>query len=130
MIKRTVFFGLSLAVFALSAQAQDVAGKWSGSIDAQGVPFALVFEFTVAGAELTGALMNEFIGSVPISEGMVDGDEVSFKLSIDMGPGGSLTINYTGVVEGDELKLTSTFEGGAPPGMPAEQTLVLMRAKE
>lgn len=129
MTIRKVLAGLTLAFLALSAQAQDVAGKWMGSVDAQGVPFELVFEFTVAGAELTGALMNEFIGEIPISDGMVDGDEISFKLNIDMGPGGSMTINYTGVVNGNELELTSTFEGGGPPGTPDEQMIKLMRAE-
>jgi hypothetical protein len=129
MTKRKVSGGLTLAFLALSAQAQDVAGKWMGSVDAQGVPFELVFEFTVAGAELTGALMNEFIGEIPISDGMVDGDEISFKLNIDMGPAGAMTINYAGVVKGNELELTSTFEGGAPPGAPAEQMIKLMRTE-
>lgn len=129
MTNRRVLGGLILAFIALSAQAQNVGGKWMGSVDAQGVPFELVFEFTVAGAELTGALMNEFIGEIPISDGMVDGDEISFKLNIDMGPAGAMTINYTGVVNGNELELTSTFEGGAPPGTPEEQMIKLMRAE-
>jgi hypothetical protein len=121
---------LALAALALPAAAQEVAGKWSGNVDTPQGPFPLTFDFAVMGAELTGALLNDFIGQIPISEGMVDGNEISFKLSIEMGPGASMTISYTGVVEGDELELTSTFEGGAPPGSgPEEQTMTLMRAE-
>ena len=67
-----------------------------------------------AAGKLTGALHNEFIGSVPLQDGMLDGNKVAFKVTF-AGPEGSMTINYTGAVNGDELALTSKFEG-APPG--------------
>jgi hypothetical protein len=40
-----------------------------------------------------------------------------------------MTINYKGMVKGDELALTSTFEGTPPGGGPAEQNLTATRAK-
>jgi hypothetical protein len=126
---RSLLASLVLAVLALPAAAQDVAGKWSGNVDTPQGPFALTFDFAVMGAELTGALLNDFIGQIPISEGMVDGDAISFKLNIDMGPNGAMTINYTGVVDGDELTLTSTFEGAPPGDGPAEQMMTLTRAE-
>ena len=121
---------VTLAVLALPAAAQDVAGKWMGSVDTQGVPFELAFQFAVNGNELSGSMSNDFIGMIPITEGMISGAEVSFKLSIDGGPGGAMVISYKGMIEGDELKLTSTFEGGAAPGGgPAEQSFTLTRAE-
>ena len=78
---------------------------------------------------LTGAMSNEFMGATPISDGMVDGDNVSFKLTMQGGPGGAMTINYKGMIHGDELHVTSTIEGAPPGGGPAEQTFVATRAK-
>ena len=129
MKARVILSALILAGFASQAGAQEVAGKWMGSVETDFGPFELVFNFAVEGAMLTGAMVNDMMGEVPISDGMVDGDEVSFRISIDGGPGGAMVINYTGMVEGDELKLTSTFEGGAPPGGSAEQTMTLTRAE-
>lgn len=118
-----------LALVAWPAAAQEVAGKWAGSADTEFGPFELVFEFAVEGAVLTGAMINDFIGAIPIMDGMVEGDEIAFTLNID-GGGGAMVINYKGMVEGNELKLMGTFEGGAPPGGgPNEQTLTLTRAE-
>lgn len=118
-----------LAFFAIPAQAQDIDGTWNASVDTPQGAFPLSFEFAAEGDQLTGSMSNEFMGATPITDGVVDGNEVSFKLAIEGGPGGAMTINYTGVVDGDELVLTSSFEGGAPGGGPAEQTLTATRAQ-
>jgi hypothetical protein len=71
----------------------------------------MVFEFAVDGDRLTGTMSNDFVGTTSISDGMVKGDEVSFKLALQGGPNGqAMTIDYKGMVKGDELALTSTFE--------------------
>jgi hypothetical protein len=50
-----------------------------------------------------------------ISEGKIDGDNISFKVSMQMG-GNATTSEYTGTVSGSELKLKITRPGrdGAP----------------
>ncbi len=116
------------AAFAFAAAAQTgAAGKWNGNVNTEQGPFALVFDFSVSGGALTGALVTDFF-SAPISEGTVKGDDVAFKLKIDT-PDASMLISYTGKVVGDEMRLTSKFEGAPPGGGPAEQQLTLMRAK-
>jgi hypothetical protein len=127
---RKLAFAATLALLALPAVAADgVAGKWNASVDSPQGSFAMVFEFAVDGGKLTGSLQNDFIGSIPIQDGMVKGSDVAFKLTIAMdGLPEPLKISYTGTVKGDELALTSKFEG-APPGGPAEQTLTATRAK-
>lgn len=55
-------------------------------------------------------------------------NDLSFKMSIDAGPGGTMQVSFKGTVDGDELTLTSTMEG-APGGGPAEQTFVATRAE-
>lgn len=89
----------------------------------------MVFDFEVDGNTLSGTMSNDFMGSVPIADGMINGNELSFKLSLEFGPGGAMTINYKGMVDGDTMKLTSTFEGAPPGGGPAEQELTATRVQ-
>lgn len=127
MTLRQVLGAGLLAAFAFAAGAQEAAGKWSASIETPQGPFAFQLEFAVAGNTLTGAMTNEFIGSTPISDGTINGKDVAFKIKFD-GPDGSIVVGYTGTVSGDEMKLTSKLEGGAPPGGgPAETTFTAKR---
>ena len=128
---RSLVLGAALALLALPVVAQTgAAGKWNASVDTPNGPFAFVFEFLVdAAGKLTGSMQNEFIGSIPIKDGTIKGNDLSFKLTIDGGPNGAMNISYTGTVKGDNLELKSKFEGAPPGGGPAEQSLVAHRAK-
>lgn len=117
---------LALPIFA----QQGVAGRWNASIDTPQGPFAFAFEFIVdAAGKLTGAMHNELFGATPIKDGVVKGNDVSFKLTFTGAPDGDMTISYTGTVKGDEIALTSKFEGAPPGGGPAEQSFTATRAK-
>ena len=131
MARRHLVVAAAFALFALPLAAQNgVAGKWNATVDTPNGPFMLVFEFIVeAAGKLTGSLQNEFIGSVPIKDGTINGNDITFKLSIEAGPNGAMNIGYKGTVKGDELALTSKFEGEVPGGGPAEQSVTLKRAK-
>ena len=127
---RKLAFAATLALLSVPALADGVAGKWNASVDSPQGPFALTFDFAVDGGKLTGTLQNDFIGSIPITDGTVMGNNVAFKLTIAMdGLPEPLKISYTGTVKGDELALTSKFEGAPPGGGPAEQQLTATRAK-
>jgi hypothetical protein len=127
---RSFVFAAVAALLAFPSVAQDAAGKWNASVDTPNGPFAFVFEFAVdAAGKLTGSMQNEFIGSIPIKDGAIKGNELSFKLTIEGAPDGAITINYNGVVKGDELQLTSKFEGTPPGGGPAESTFTATRQK-
>ena len=117
-----------LAAFALPVAADDIDGKWNASVPTDFGEFLLTFEFLAEGKELKGSMSNDFMGAIPISEGKVEGKEISFKMAIDAG-GPAMSVNFLGVLEGDELELTSTIEGGAPGGGPAEQTMTATRAE-
>ena len=127
-----VLLALAVSTLALPMLAQQgPAGRWNASIDTPQGPFAFTFDFAVdAAGKLTGSMNNEFIGSIPISEGVAKDNDVAFKLSIAGAPDGSvMTINYTGTVKGDELALISKFEGTPPGGGPAETSFTATRAK-
>jgi hypothetical protein len=130
MRTRAFFLGALATLLTLPAAAQTAAGKWNASVDTEFGPFAFVFEFIVdAAGKLTGAMQNEFIGAIPIAEGAIKGNDISFKLTIEGGPEGPMTISYRGTVTGDELALTSKFEGTPPPGGAAETTFTATRQK-
>ena len=118
----------SLALPILAQQG--AAGRWNASVDTPQGPFAFTFEFAVDAGKLTGAMNNEFFGATPIKDGVVDGNNISFKLTFEGAPdGGAMTISYTGTVKGDELAMTSKFEGEVPGGGPAEMSFTATRAK-
>lgn len=120
----------TLALLAVPAMADGIAGKWNASVATDQGPFALVFEFAVDGGKLTGSMSNDFIGAIPIADGTVKGNDIAFKLTINIDGGpGPMNISYTGTVKGDELALKSKFEGAPPGGGPAEQELTATRAK-
>jgi len=54
-------------------------------------------------------------GDVPIADGKVSGDDISFSVTLDFG-GNSVTQKYTGKIAGNEIKFKR--EGG--PGQPIE----------
>ena len=117
---------LALPVFA----QQGAAGRWNASVDTAQGPFAFTFEFAVDAGKLTGTMNNEFFGATPITDGVVNGNAISFKLTFQGAPdGGAMTINYTGTVKGDELAMTSKFQGEVPGGGPAEMSFTATRAK-
>jgi hypothetical protein len=66
-------------------------------------------------------------GSMPISDGKVEGDKISFVVKADMG-GGEMKISHDGTVKGDEIKLNVKMEGG-PEGGPGMGPITLKRSK-
>ena len=109
--------------------AQEVTGKWNSSVTTPQGPMEMVFDLVANGHDLSGTMSNAVMGSVPLSQGMAMGKDVSFKLVMQGGPGGPMTINYKGTVEGDTLNMVSTFEGAPPGGGPASTEMVATRAK-
>ena len=128
---RSFLLGSIVVLLANVAAAQQPAtGKWNAMLDTPGGPFTLVFDLLVdAAGKLTGTLTMDFIGAVPIKDGVAKGNDVSFKLTIEGAPTGPMTIGYRGEVKGDELTLTSKFEGAPPEGAQAEQSFTAKRAK-
>lgn len=116
---RTMRFGC-LAVLALAAAAAaDISGKWTGDVPGRGgdtTPSTFVFK--ADGDKLTGS-MTGAQGEVPLQEGRISGDQVSFATVLDLG-GNSIKILYKGTVGGDQIKMTRQREGG---GQAREFTL-------
>ena len=99
---------LALVLAAAPAFAADIDGKWTGSIDTPGGAMTIAYTFKSEGATLTGSSLGPDGSPLPIKNGKVDGNKISFTQDIDFGQG-PITFNYTGVVSPTELKLHSVF---------------------
>ena len=108
---------LALLLWAAPAMAGDVDGKWSGTVSTPGGDFPVAFEFKADGTKLTGTTMSPEGGSVSIKDGKIDGNKITFGVSLYFG-GMTIDIAYTGVVSPTELKLTADVLG-----MPLEFAL-------
>jgi hypothetical protein len=110
---------LFVAGFAFGA---DVDGKWTGSVPGMdGNPINIQYTFKAEGNTLTGTTKDMEGKDIAIKNGKIDGNNISFTVTFDM-MGQEFTMNYKGVVSGDQIKLTFDMMG-----QPSE--LVLKRAK-
>jgi hypothetical protein len=101
---------LVLTLVAAPAFAADVDGKWAGTISTPGGDFPVNFDFKSDGAKLTGTTMSPDGMSVNIKDGKIEGDKITFGVSLDFG-GMSFDIAYTGVVTPTEMKMTADVAG-------------------
>jgi hypothetical protein len=128
------YAALIMAFTTISAfAATDVTGTWTAVMkgpgggpggDNGGAPGGgMSFTFKQAGTTLTGSMQGPQGEAVAISEGKVDGDKISFKVSFN-----GMTITHEGTVNaaGDEIKLTSKSDQGDFPG--GEMTLTRSKA--
>ncbi len=88
-------------------------------------------DFKSEGEKFSGTISTDMAGQAlppaPISEGVVKGDDITFKLSFAMAPDQpAIIISYKGKLKGDELTLTSVIDMGQGP---QETQLVAHRAK-
>jgi len=117
-----VFF---LALNAASMHAADVSGKWTTDLQMPGGgdSMQIQFVFTADGATLTGSVQGPQGDAMAITDGKIDGDKISFKVSFN-----GMTISHEGTVNaaGDEIKLNSKSDSGDFPGM--EMTLKRVKA--
>lgn len=106
--------GLLLGLLLVSAPAfaAGVDGDWSGSLDTPNGPVEVSYSFKADGATLTGSTTGPDGAKLPIKDGKVAGDNISFTVDVDMG-GNAMTFKYTGVVAADSIALTTDFQGQA-----------------
>lgn len=118
-----------LMALAATALAADITGKWTGEMGGPGGGggFTLTYTFKQDGAKLTGSMVGPQGDPIEIKDGKIEGDKLSFFITFD-GGGTSMKITNEGTIAGDEIKLTSKFEGGDFPG-GGPNVITLKRAK-
>ena len=104
-----------ILAMAMTAAAADVAGKWIAEQESPMGTQQTTFTFTVNGGTLTGTVSGGRGGDSEISEGKVDGDDISFAVVRTMGENEMKTL-YKGKVSGNEIKFTVERQGGGQGG--------------
>jgi hypothetical protein len=97
--------------------AADIDGKWTGQIQGRNGPRTQTLMLKASDNTLTGSIDGGRGGPVEISDGKIDGGNVSFNVVREF-QGNKVTQAYKGTISGNELKLT--VSGGR--GEPAEVT--------
>jgi opacity protein-like surface antigen len=116
-MKKVFVIVVGLLLLAAPAYAADVDGKWTGTVSTPMGDLPVQYEFKADGTNLTGTTLGFDGGSVPIKNGKVDGNKISFTVTFDFG-GMTLDLSYIGVVSTSEIKMTGDFMG-----MPFEFTV-------
>ena len=106
----SLFMMCAVLLAAVPAHAADIDGKWTGSLDTPMGAIMVAFNFKADGPTLTGTTTGPDGGDLAIKNGKIDGDKISFVVSIDFG-GMSLDLNYTGVVKPDTMQMTLDVMG-------------------
>jgi len=97
-----------LVLCPLLSYAADISGQWKGQYRGDHGPAEILFQFQQNGEQLTGKA-----GEVPIQEGKVTGDDVSFAVVGKVGKR-EVRITYTGKLSNDVLELQVVFPGADP----------------
>ena len=129
MAKKLLFVMTILLVVGVVAFAADVSGKYTYEMQGRGGgnPTVVTLTLKAAGSALTGSESRPGRDGnameSPISEGKVDGDSISYKISRDMG-GNTMVTSYKGTVKGDtiELEITRPGRNGGDPPPPVKVT--------
>ena len=101
---------LGLLLWAGVAFAHDVDGKWTGTMNTPNGDVPVAFTFKADGAALNGSTQGPDGMDVKISDGKVDGNNISFTITFDFG-GMPIMLNYKGVVAKDQIKFNIDIFG-------------------
>ena len=109
-LPRFLSAGLMSLLLAGGAFAADVTGKWTAEVPGRGGQLtSSTFTFKVSGEQLTGS-MTGAAGEIPLEDGKVSGDNISFSTTLNFG-GNSIKFLYKGAVQGNSIKFTRQRDG-------------------
>lgn len=102
---------LLLLAFTATASAADIAGTWKGTAETGNGTIERTFVFKVEGDKLTGETSSQMMGKSVITDGKVEGDNVSFTITVKF-QDNEMKLNYKGKVSGDTIKFHVEADGG------------------
>ena len=116
-----IYLALLASLLAVVAWAADPSGKWTFETQGRGGPQTVTLTLKASGGSLTGTLAGGRGGEVNISDGKVNGDDISFNVVREFN-GNQFTTKYTGKVSGDTIKLTIEGPRGGPQEVTAKKS--------
>lgn len=120
MMRRLLLLALASTLLAGLLLAADVSGTWTGMMAFGDNQIPLTYVFKQDGTKLTGTVASPN-GDLPLNDGKVEGDKISFYVMVDMG-GTPTKFTGTGTLKGEEISLETKTTDFAT-------TMTLKRAK-
>lgn len=110
---KTLVLSALVGIFAAAAWAADVTGKWVAQVPGRNGNQEMTMNLKQDGSALTGTISGGR-GDQTISDGKVEGDNVSFVINVEF-QGNKIAQNYKGTVSGSEIKFTREVAGRGNP---------------
>ena len=101
---------IAMLLCTASAFAADVDGKWIGTLATPNGDINIAYEFKADGTALTGSTTGPDGTQLPIKDGKIDGNKITFTVTIAFGDM-SFDMAYSGVVSPEQIALTADFAG-------------------
>lgn len=101
-MKRVLVLMLLLALAALAA---DVTGTWKATAEGPNGTMSRTFVLKAEGSKLTGETTSSLFGKSTITDGKIDGDNLSFTITVKF-QDNEMKLNYKGKVNGNEIRFT------------------------
>jgi len=112
MTKKFILPAVLLLGISGAALAADIDGKWTAEVEGRRGTVTQTLVLKASGSALSGSFEGARGGAVDISDGTIDGNNVSFKVIRDFN-GNQFTQQYQGTLsDAGELKLTVSMGGG------------------
>ncbi len=112
---------LATAVAAFSLWAADATGKWTAEMQGpNGNARTVTMNLKADGSKLTGTVSGGRGGDAEITDGKVDGNDLSFSVVREFN-GNKMTSTYKGKMDGDVIHFNMKMEGGPMGNMPERQ---------
>jgi predicted regulator of Ras-like GTPase activity (Roadblock/LC7/MglB family) len=122
-MKKLITATLVLMLSSVAALAADFTGKWTAEVPSrQGGTMTNTFNLKQDGEKLTGSMSTQ-MGDAEISNGKVEGDNISFDVVRTFNDN-KVTLSYAGKADGaDSIKFTRTIKmaGGDDQGPPPQE---------
>ena len=113
MKRKILWLAVSLLTFTLALWSADISGKWTAQVPGRsGQMREVTFMLKASGEGLTGTMSGRN-GDIPIADGRVSGDNVSFSVTQDRG-GNSVKQTFSGKVTGGEIMFKREGGQGEP----------------
>lgn len=116
MTKRMILPAVLLLGISGAALAADIDGKWTAAVEGRRGTVTQTLILRASGSNLTGSFEGGRGGAVDISDGTLDGNNVSFKVVREFN-GNQFTQQYKGTLsDAGDLSLTVSMGGGGRRG--------------
>jgi hypothetical protein len=100
MTRQVCVLFLGIVLLTAPAFAADVDGRWTGPLETPMGEVPVRFDFKADGDTQTGSMLGMDGNEIPIANGKIEGDQISYTVTLDFGG----------------MSLEMIYKGASPPG--------------